>query len=172
MKRYELKRDIPAFKAGEVFYLSDAGDLFRESDNVPVFGRTIIEKNPNILTDWFEEINESTRWKPEINQEYYWLDSCGSVYSDAWDDGSTINNVRFEIGNCFESREEAEKAVERLKAWERLKDAGLKFKDWNKSNYDRTFCINAEVEHDVEAFEFFKDLRVALDMEISDEAQK
>ena len=76
------------------------------------------------------------------------------------------------IGNYFEAREEAEKAVERLKAWKRLKDAGLKFKDWNKSNYDRTFCINAEVEHDVASFEFFKDLRVALDMEISDEAQK
>ena len=60
------------------------------------------------------------------------------------------------IGNYFETREEAEKAVKKLKAWKRLKDSGLKFKDWNKSNYDRTFCINAEVEHDVVAFDFFK----------------
>ena len=128
MKRYKLKRDIPAFKAGEIFRLSDAGNLFRESDNVPVYGRTIIEKNPNILTDWFEEINESTRWKPEINQEYYWLDSCGSVYSDAWDDGSTINNVRFKIGNCFETKEEAEKTVEYLKALATVRgDATSKF---------------------------------------------
>lgn len=68
------------------------------------------------------------------------------------------------------STQEAEKAVERLKAWERLKGAGLKFKDWNKSNYDKTFCINAEIEHDVVAFDFSKDLRTALDMEIEDEA--
>ena len=171
MKRYKLKRDIPAFKAGETFRLSDAGNLFRESDNVPVYGRTIIDKNPNILAEWFEEIKESTRWKPEENQKYYFLDSNGYVYNNIWA-GDSIDRNRSDIGNCFKSREEAEKAVEKLKAWKRLKDSGLKFKDWNKSNYDKTFCINAEVEHDVEAFEFFKDLRVALDMEISDEAQK
>lgn len=169
MKRYRLKRDIPAFKAGEVFYISDAGNLFRESDNVPVYGWTIIDKNPNILTDWFEEIKEPTRWKPELGNKYYLSDSNGSVYDSVWSN-DYIDRSRAKIGNYFETREEAEKAVERLKAWERLKDAGLKFKDWNKSNYDRTFCINAEVEHDVVASDFFKDLRTALDMEIDDEA--
>ena len=168
MKRYKLKRDLPTFKAGEVFYISDAGNLFRESDNVPVYGWTIIDKNPNILTDWFEEVNEPTRWKPELGRKYYFLDSDGFVYNNIWADDS-VDHGRLKIGNYFESREEAEKAVERLKAWERLKGAGLKFKDWNKSNYDRTFCINTEVGHDVVASEFFKDLRVALDMEISDE---
>lgn len=169
MKRYKLKRDIPAFKAGEVFYLSDAGNLFRESDNVPVYGWTIIDKNPNILTDWFEEINESTRWKPEIDEEYYCLGSDGSVMNDEWV-GLSIDSDRFDIGNCFKTKEEAEKAVEKLKAWKRLKDSGLKFKGWNKSNYDKTFCINAEIEHDMVAFDFSKDLRTALDMEIDDEA--
>ena len=33
-----------------------------------------------------------------------------------------------EIGNYFLSREEAEKAVERLRAWKRLKDKGFRFK--------------------------------------------
>lgn len=32
-----------------------------------------------------------------------------------------------EIGNYFETREEAEKAVEKLKAWKRLKDKGFEF---------------------------------------------
>ncbi len=35
------------------------------------------------------------------------------------------------IGNYFETKEEAEKAVEKLKAWKRLKEAGLKFGCWN-----------------------------------------
>lgn len=35
-----------------------------------------------------------------------------------------------EIGNYFETKEEAEKAVEKLKAWKRLKDKGFKFKSW------------------------------------------
>ena len=33
-----------------------------------------------------------------------------------------------EIGNYFETKEEAEKAVRKLKAWKRLRDAGFKFK--------------------------------------------
>lgn len=115
MKRYKLKRDIPAFKAGEVFYLSDAGSLFRESDNVPVYGWTIIDKNPNILTDWFEEIKESTRLMPDEDQKYYLLDSNGLVHGSIWADDS-VDRIRFEIGNCFQTEEEAEQVIEYLKA--------------------------------------------------------
>ena len=172
MKRYKLKRDIPAFKAGTECYIEEAGHMVPcRGISYTIVHKDQLEKNPNILTDWFEEVNESTRWKPEMDQKYHIIASDGTVFDNLWDDDST-DNGRFNVGNCFQTEEEAEKAVERLKAWERLKGAGLKFKDWNKSNYDRTFCINAEVGHDVVASEFFKDLRVALDMEISDEAQK
>ena len=172
MKRYKLKKDTPAFKAGTECYIEEAGNMVPcHGISYTIVHKDQLEKNPNILTDWFEEINESTRWKPEMDEEYYRLGSDGSVMNDEWV-GLSIDSDRFDIGNCFQTEEEAEKVVEKLKAWKRLKDSGLKFKDWNKSNYDRTFCINAEVEHDVVAFEFFKDLIVALDMEISDEAQK
>lgn len=170
MKRYKLKKNTPAFKAGTECYIEEAGHMVPcRGISYTIVHKDQLEKNPNILTDWFEEIKEPTRWEPRIGQKYYLLDSNGSVYDSVWSN-DYIDRNRSEIGNCFESREEAEKAVERIKAWERLKGAGLKFKDWNKNDYDRTFCINAEVEHDVVAFEFFKDLRVALDMEIDDEA--
>lgn len=166
MKRYKLKRDTPAFKAGTECYIEEAGNMVPcRGISYVIVHKKQLKQNPNILDDWFEEIKESNRWKPDENQKYYFLDSNGLVYDSIWADDS-IDHSRFEIGNCFQTKEEAEKAVERLKAWERLKDAGLKFKDWNKSNYDKTFCINAEVEHDVVAFDFFKDLRTALDMEI------
>lgn len=115
MKRYKLKRDIPAFKAGELFYLSDAGNLFRESDNVTVYGWTIIDKNPNILTDWFEEIKEPTRWKPEPGGKYYYAGSDGHTYSGYWD-FSSLDQDKFDIGNCFQTEEEAERVAEYLKA--------------------------------------------------------
>ena len=169
MKRYKLLKNLPTFKAGEIFYLSDTGNLLRESDNVPAYSWSTLEKFPNILTDWFEKIKEPTRWKPEKNQKYYYAASSGRILDDVLGDYDSDQKL-FNIGNCFQTEEEAERAVEKLKAWKRLKDSGLKFKGWNKSNYDRTFCINAEVEHDVVAFEFFKDLRTALDMEIYDEA--
>ena len=37
------------------------------------------------------------------------------------------------IGNYFETKEEAEKAVEKLKAWKRLKDAGAEFYGWRRN---------------------------------------
>ena len=114
-KRYKLKRDLPTFKAGEIFYLSDTGNLIRESDNVPAYSWSTIDKFPNILTDWFEEINESTRWKPKMDQEYYCLGSNSSVIPDDWCD-LDIDRNRFETGNCFQTEEEAEKVVEYLKA--------------------------------------------------------
>lgn len=170
MKRYKLKKDTPAFKAGTECYIEEAGHMVPcRGISYTIVHKDQLEKNPNILTDWFEEINESTLWKPDEDQKYYLLDSNGLVHGSIWADDS-VDRIRFEIGNCFQTEEEAEKVVEKLKAWKRLKDSGLKFKDWNKSNYDRTFCINAEIENDVAAFDFFKDLRTALDMEIDDEA--
>lgn len=53
-----------------------------------------------------------------------------------------------EIGNYFLSREEAEKAVEKLKAWKRLKDKGLRITDWN--------CPCRELEFAVDEVKFFK----------------
>ena len=133
MKRYKLKKDLPTFKAGDIFYLSDTGNLFdrnflhaKSSDIVYSFKE--IEKFPNILTDWFEEIKESTRWKPEISHDYYYISGDGNVYDNSWDDSLLIDNGRFEIGNCFQTEEEAKKAVEYLKALAIVReDATTKF---------------------------------------------
>lgn len=52
-----------------------------------------------------------------------------------------------EIGNYFETKEEAEKAVEKLKAWKRLKDkGGFKFTDWYRDVCEVT--IEAEIHDD------------------------
>lgn len=148
MKRYKLKKDIPAFKAGEVFYLSDAGNLFRENDNVPVYGWTIIDKNPSILTDWFEQINEPTRFKPDTGQEYYFLDSNGLVYDNTWSDDS-IDRSRFDIGNCFQSEEEIDRAVEYLEALAVVRgDATSEFVKYNDN-----WFIGYDPEHkSIDAF--------------------
>lgn len=136
MKKYRLLKDLPTFKAGEVFYLSDAGNLFRESDNVPVYGWTIIDKNPNILTDWFEEIKEPTRWKPEkYYDKYYYIENTGWICEDTWRDAVSIDRERFEIGNCFETEEEAEQAAEYLKALATVRGDGTSKFTKGKSNY-------------------------------------
>ena len=135
MKRYKLKRDIPAFKAGTECYIEEAGNMVPcRGISYTIVHKDQLEKNPNILTDWFEEVNESTRWKPEMDQKYHIISSDGTVYDNLWDDDST-DNGRFNVGNCFQTEEEAEKAVEYLKALAIVRgDATTKFvKD--KSNW-------------------------------------
>ena len=116
MKRYKLKKDTPAFKAGTECYIEEAGNMVPcRGISYTIVHKYQIEKNPNILTDWFEEIRESTRRKPEMGCKYYFLDSNGFVYNNIWAD-DYVDYGRFEIGNCFETKEEAEKVVEYLKA--------------------------------------------------------
>ena len=137
MKRYELKKDLPTFKAGEIFYLSDSGNLLRESDNVPAYSWSTIDKFPNILTDWFEEVDESTRWKPRKNHIYYCISGDGYVAEDIWYGGQCVDDDRFEIGNCFQTEDEAKRVVEYLKALAVVRgDATSKF-----DKVGNNFCV-------------------------------
>ena len=128
MKRYKLKKDTPAFKAGTECYIEEAGHMVPcRGISYTIVHKDQLEKNPNILTDWFEEIKESTRWKPDESQKYYFLDGGGFVYNNRWDDDS-VDDGRFEIGNCFQTKEEAEQVIEYLKALATVRgDATSKF---------------------------------------------
>lgn len=135
MKRYKLKKDIPAFKTGTECYIEEAGNMVPcRGISYTIVHKDQLEKNPNILTDWFEEVKEQTRWKPEEPQKYYFIRTSGYVYVTTWTD-YYIDNDRFEIGNCFQTEEEAERVVEYLKALAIVRgDATSKFTKV-KSNY-------------------------------------
>lgn len=149
MKRYKLAKDLPTFNAGDMFYLNEAGSLIHESDGVVAYGWRTLEKNPNILDEWFEEINESNRWKPEKFQKYYYVGNSGSVYYDTWANGSPIDNGRFEIGNCLQTEQEAERAAEYLKALAVVRgDATSEFVKYNDN-----WFIGYDPEHkSIDAF--------------------
>ena len=116
MKRYKLLKDTPAFKAGTECYIEEAGNMVPcRGISYTIVHKDQLEKFPNILTDWFEEIKESTRWKPEVDQTYYGIGIGGSVYSEYWND-LDVDHDRFNLGNCFQTKEEAEQVVEYLKA--------------------------------------------------------
>lgn len=146
MKRYELKKDLPTFKAGDIFVLIDSGSLIHERDGVVAYSWSTIDKFPNILTDWFEEIKESNRWKPETDQKYYYLDSDGTALGDEWNDWS-LEDDRFDIGNCFQTKEEAEQVKEYLKALATVRgDATTKFikgqDNWSVYYYAHHNCLD------------------------------
>lgn len=148
MKRYKLLKDLPTFKAGDVFYLSEMGSLLREGDKVPAYSWATLDKFPNILTDWFEEIKEPTRWKPEKHGKYYHISYDGSVTEDCWDNWD-VDRGNLKMGNCFQTEEEAKQVLEYLKALAVVRgDATAKFVK-GKNNwyvfYDFTYdCLDSD----------------------------
>ena len=115
IKYYRLRKNLPAFKAGTECYIEEAGNMVPcRGISYVIVHKDQLEENPNILTDWFEEINESTRWKPESNHMYCFIRDDCDVYYDIWT--GDIDQKRFDLGNCFQTKEEAEKAAEYLKA--------------------------------------------------------
>ena len=66
----------------------------------------------------------------EIKHCIFYRERVAGCPSDAWaylkDDGRERIKQLKEVGLYFSTREEAEKAVEKLKAWKRLKDKGFK----------------------------------------------
>ena len=72
------------------------------------------------------ELNAEWEDASEEPKEYWYLSGVGEiVYME--DDGSKFDKDHKFIGNYFKTKEEAEKAVEKLKAWKRLKDKGFRF---------------------------------------------
>ena len=69
--------------------------------------------------DSLAELNEE--WEDYEEPKGYWMiTSLGEVICPY--DAGFVPKSSKEIGNYFDTREEAEKAVEKLKAWKRLKD--------------------------------------------------
>lgn len=87
---------------------------------------------PNSLA----ELNEEWEDVPEESKEHWFVSEFGKVYSlkNIPMDKERIGWLKL-IGNYFETREEAEKAVERLRAWKRLRDNGFKFESMDCLHY-------------------------------------
>ena len=76
--------------------------------------------------DNLKKICEEWEDAPEEPKEYWYMENNGDIDKETYD-GDEYEEKMIEIGNYFESPEEAEKAVEKLKAWKRLKDKGFRF---------------------------------------------
>lgn len=125
-------------KTGEIGYLITGKD----SDNYLV-----------INDDWLScgvyssltELNEEWADVPEEPSKIIWqIKDSGELQDfeeDAFSDGYIESSKS--IGNYFDIREEAEKAVEKLKAFKRLKANGFKFTEWGVG-FDKTLVIKAK----------------------------
>lgn len=107
MKRYKLLKDLPTFKAGDEFYLDSANDLRFKGSDITVYNDKTLEKFPNILKDWFEEIPEYKRWRAEEDEAYYAINRSGFVYR-VRDTRQPEDDYRYKTGSYGRTAEELE----------------------------------------------------------------
>lgn len=114
-------------KTGEIGYLYANKN---ENYNVLDADDKVLAVYPSLA-----ELNEE--WEDyEEPKDYWYIDLDGEIQSDdGVYEGTTTKGMK-EIGNYFGTKEEVEKAVEKLKAIKRLKDKGFKF-EGIKEDYTR-----------------------------------
>lgn len=94
-----------------------------------------------------KEFNEEWEDAPEEPKKYWFINSCGAVEARTEEEQLAVADMHKQFGNYFETEEEAEKAVEKLKAWKRLKDAGFEFTGWDRHpDYPGDYRITASDE--------------------------
>ena len=94
------------------------------------------------------ELNKE--WEDYEEPHYtYWIDTREEriVQADLPIIDNCFEYVR-ELGLAFETKEEAEKAVEKLKAWKRLKDKGFKFRGYTGWDYGENVDIQTNLTTD------------------------
>lgn len=104
-------------KTGEIANFVIEGDVIKESC---LFGKTYYSL-AGLNKEW-EDVPEEPKG--------FWMINILGIVEYVHDLTEAEVKMMEEIGNHFETEEEAEKAVEKLKAWKRLKDKGFRFTAW------------------------------------------
>lgn len=95
---------------------------------VSLEGELLFDNEVMLLKQYSSLAELNAEWEDYEEPKGYWYirdDGSGVGFSPL--DDSTVAHRRSIIGNYFESEEEAKRALEKLKAWKRLKDKGFEF---------------------------------------------
>ena len=137
MKRYKLLKDLPTFKAGDLFYISEYGALVYSGGDVDVmaYARQTLDMFPNILTEWFEEIREPTdniHWKPKIGDKCFILENNNIRHTNYT--GMVRDYNAYITGRVFRFEKEAIAAANRELAEVRLRQTSMFTPDFENRN--------------------------------------
>nr|DAT72310.1 MAG TPA: hypothetical protein [Caudoviricetes sp.] len=121
---YRLTRPLPTFEVGDVFKINNSGHLeyvkgaqdVKEGQQLIAYTKMTLDKFPNILKDWFEELPNYSpykKWRGEIGDVYWFIDDTGKIAFEKELD-SSADDYRWRTGNYFKSKSETEKYREFL----------------------------------------------------------
>ena len=97
-----------------------------------------------LADDWevVEEKNKNKWWEPKVNEQYFYIRSTGIVdYNNC--DNDKVDKLFQSFGNCFQTEEQAEFMVEKLKVIHELEKFAFenneKEIDWNDSKQGKYY---------------------------------
>lgn len=150
MKRYKLKKDLPTFKAGEIFEISPFGNLVRVDDGdspaIIAYASSTIKKFPNILEDWFEEMEEpaielSGQCTASLGMDIFTLghdyDSTNVVPKPLFNRNHKERLAK--VGLSFRTEKECQEWIDYQEAYQILRQDTKGFTpDWKDSGQNKT----------------------------------
>ena len=103
----------------------------------------IVDENAKQIAEYTSLAKLNEEWEDyEEPKEYWYIGDSGEVWGFShYYLGTEIEENHREIGNLFETKEEAERAVGKLKAWKRLKDKKFSFTEWYKPDGCEPFIV-------------------------------
>ena len=153
------------------FYDSKAGRICT-GDGVAVTG---IAFEAALADDW-EIVEEKKKyWTPKEKEKYFYIEDCMGV-SDDRNVQAPIDYCRFNIGNCFKTKEEAEHILEKLKVIHELQkfayennEEEIDWKNFNQCKYkifydaeDEDLYVDYSIQCESEPFNiYFTSFKVA-----------
>lgn len=161
-------------KTGQIgnFILNEDRFVCTDLALVPVY-YSLAELNE----DWEDyEEPEKLGWL-KWHEDYWYIKDDGAAIDDYWHrSNDEATRRRFAIGNIFGTDIDAMEAVEKLKAWKRLRDAGFKFyTKWTSSKPDGYYYLvdlHAKIDPCPKDTEFMKDLDLLFENEFVEPAKE
>lgn len=86
---------------------------------------------------------EDKNWKPKLGEIYCYLDSSNCDNGENWRN-DYIDNYRYDIGNCFKTREEAKHRAELVETERQLMKYACEHNDeidWNDGNQHKFYFL-------------------------------
>ena len=118
----------------------------------------LLMKNNEMVTRDVK-LSDLEEWEDyEEPKVYYYISDFGAIRECEIGKFPEDEEDRKQIGNYFETKEEAKKAVEKLKALERLKDNSFKLKGWYMPKNIFKIEIDGGFSEDVSLCDYMDDL--------------
>ena len=133
-KYYKLIKSLPTFEVGDVFKINKRGHLeyikgsqiVKMGQELIAYTNTTLDKFPNILKDWFEEMPDFNvynykKWRAKIGERYWFVRDDGQIFV-AYELDTSVDDYRWRTGNYFKTENDAKKHRNYLEAFNVLLD--------------------------------------------------